>query len=621
MAKKEEVPVTPVAVRGVQPHNITEEMRKSYIDYAMTVITGRALPDARDGLKPVHRRILYAMRLNGLTASARFRKSATVVGDVLGSFHPHGDSSVYDAMVKMAQDFSMRYPLVLGQGNFGSIDGDNAAAYRYTEAKMSKLSEEMLRDLEKDTVNWNPNFDGTKKEPAVLPAAMPNLLLNGVLGIAVGMATNIPPHNLRELLDATTHLIDNPEATTHDLLAFVKGPDFPLGAIAFNQKDIAHAYTTGKGGVTVRGQAEIIEDKRGNYAIIITSIPYRVVKATMIEKIADLVRDKKIEGIRDLRDESTTDIRVVIELKQGANPQTVLNKLYKLTQLEEAFHYNMVALVDGVPQTLSLKSLLEEFVKHREVVVQRRTAYDLAKAQDREHILLGLKLALDHIDEIIKTIRASKDVQTAHAALMKQFKFSPAQANAILEMRLQTLAALERQKIEEELKEKRKLIAELQLILKFPKKIVEIIIRELKELKEKFPSPRRTKVVASGLTEFREEDLTPQEEVVVIMTEDGYIKRMPPVSFRAQKRGGKGLIGFELKEEDRIRQIISANTHDNALFFTNRGRVFQTKVYEVPVASRTAKGKSVHNFLTLPQEETVLRVICYTSFETKRLMA
>ncbi len=395
--------------RGIVGQSITEEMRTAYLDYAMSVITSRALPDVRDGLKPVHRRILYSMRLNGLTANAKFKKSATVVGDVLGSFHPHGDAAVYESMVKLAQTFATRYPLILGQGNFGSIDGDSAAAYRYTEAKMSRIAEEMLRDLEKDTVNWRPNFDGTKKEPQVLPAGLPNLLLMGTLGIAVGMATNIPPHNLRELTLAINHLIDNPDASIDELLQFVQGPDFPLGGVAFDKKAITHAYTTGRGGVVVRGEAEISEDKKGNYAIIITSIPFRVNKADLQEKIAELVREKKIEGIKEMRDESTSDIRVVIELKSGANPQTVLNKLYKHTQLEDTFHYNMVALVGGVPQTLSLKAILEEYIKHRAEVVKRRTEYDLKKAQDREHILLGLKKALDHIDVIIKLIRGSKD--------------------------------------------------------------------------------------------------------------------------------------------------------------------------------------------------------------------
>lgn len=499
MPKKTETK-EPEAPKGIITQSITSEMETAYLDYAMSVITSRALPDVRDGLKPVHRRILYSMRLNGLTSTAKFRKSATVVGDVLGSFHPHGDAAVYEAMVKLAQDFSTRYPLVIGQGNFGSIDGDSAAAYRYTEAKMSKVSEELLRDLEKDTVDWRPNFDGTKKEPIVLPAAAPNLLLMGSLGIAVGMATNIPPHNLREVADATAHLIDNPKASTDDLLKFIQGPDFPKGAIAFDKKAIAQAYANGRGGVVVRGEAEIVEDKRGAFSIVITSIPYRVNKADMQEKIANLVREKKIEGIKEMRDESTDDIRVVIDLKTGAQPQTVLNKLYKHTQLEDTFHYNMVALVDGVPQTLSLKAILEEYVKHRAEVIRRRTQYDLNKAKDREHILLGLKKALDHIDAIIKLIRASADVPTAHAALMKKFKFSAIQAQAILDMRLQKLAGLERKKIEDELKAIQKLIKELESILKSKAKMMGIVKTELMEVAEKYGDDRRTKIVKGGET-------------------------------------------------------------------------------------------------------------------------
>ncbi len=456
MAKKtspqEESPVPEVARTGLKHVNIAEEMRTAYLDYAMSVITSRALPDARDGLKPVHRRILFAMNNMGLTPGAKFRKSATIVGDVLGNYHPHGDASVYDAMVKSAQDFSYRYPLVMGQGNFGSLDGDGAAAYRYTEAKMSKISMEMLRDIEKDTVQMEPNYDGTKKEPRVLPTAVPSLLLNGTLGIAVGMATNIPPHNLREVIDATVHLIDNPHATTEDLCEHVKGPDFPVGGIAFGQSDIRQAYATGRGGVVVRGEAEIFETKSGQFQIIITSIPFRVVKSNLIENIADLVREKKIEGIKGLRDESTKDIRVVIDLKSGAQPQKVLNYLYKHTELESTFHYNVVALVDGIPQTLALKGALEAFVGHRKEVVRRRTEYDLKRALEKEHILLGLKKALDHIDEIIKTIRASKDTPDAHAQLMKKWKFSTIQATAILEMKLQRLAGLERKKSEEDLK-------------------------------------------------------------------------------------------------------------------------------------------------------------------------
>ncbi len=435
--------------RGIIGRNISTEMRESYLDYAMSVITARALPDIRDGLKPVHRRILYTMHEMGLTSSAKFRKSAAVVGDVIGKYHPHGDAAIYDTMTKMAQDFSYRYPLILGQGNFGSIDGDAPAAMRYTEAKMAKISAEILRDLEKETVSFRYNYDSTRKEPEVMPSAVPNLLLNGTLGIAVGMASNIPPHNLRELIDATIHLIEEPGATTEDLLQFVKGPDFPTGGVAFNKEDIAHAYANGKGGVVVRGEAEIVESKGGLFQIVITSIPYRVNKSDLIMHIADLVRDKRLEGIKAIRDESTRDIRVVIDLKQGAQPQQVLNFLYKHSQLEETFHYNMVALSDGVPQTLALKTMIQEFVAHREVVVRRRTEFDLKQAEAREHILLGLKKALDHIDAIIKLIKASKDVAIAHANLKKEFKFSDIQATAILEMRLQKLAGLERKKIED----------------------------------------------------------------------------------------------------------------------------------------------------------------------------
>ncbi len=602
-------PAAPAPERGIIVQNITGEMETAYLDYAMSVITSRALPDVRDGLKPVHRRILYSMRLNGLTSTAKFKKSATVVGDVLGSFHPHGDSAVYESMVKLVQPFSTRYPLVIGQGNFGSIDGDSAAAYRYTEAKMSKVAEELLRDLEKDTVDWRPNFDGSKKEPVVLPAAVPNLLLLGSLGIAVGMATNIPPHNLREIAAAVAHLTDNPEASTDDLLKFVKGPDFPMGAIAFNQKDIAHAYANGRGGVTVRGEAEIIEDKRGAFSIIITSIPFRVNKADLQEKIADLVREKKIEGIREMRDESTNDIRVVIDLKTGAQPQTVLNKLYKHTQLEDTFHYNMVALVDGIPQTLSLKTILQEYIKHRSEVIRRRTQYDLTKAQDREHILLGLKKALDHIDAIIKLIRASKDVPTAHAGLVKEFKFSIVQAQAILDMRLQKLAGLERKKIEDELKEIQKLIKELDAILKSKAKMLAILKSELQEVSDKFGDDRRTKIVKGGVKQLNPEDLIPDEESVLVLTSGGYVKRTNPSEYKTQKRGGIGVIDLNTKEEDVVTMLLTTSMHSDLLFFTNAGKVYKSKMYEIPEGKRATKGKSIMNFLPLSSEERVTSVL------------
>jgi DNA gyrase subunit A len=599
----------PEQLRGIVPQNITDEMRTAYLDYAMSVITSRALPDVRDGLKPVHRRILYSMRLNGLTANAKFKKSATVVGDVLGSFHPHGDVAVYDAMVKLAQDFTTRYPLVMGQGNFGSIDGDSPAAYRYTEAKMSKLSEEMLRDLEKDTVDWRPNFDGTKQEPEVLPAGVPNLLLNGILGIAVGMATNVPPHNLREVTAAVSHLIDDPDASTDDLLTHIQGPDFPMGGVAFDKKAIKHAYATGRGGVVCRGEAEIVEDKKGNFSIVITSIPFRVNKADMQEKIAHLVRDKKIEGIKEMRDESTKDIRVVIDLKSSANPQTVLNKLYKHTQLEDTFHYNMVALVDGVPQTLSLKTILQEFIKHRQAVVRRRTEYDLAKATAREHILLGLKKALDHIDKIIKLIRAAKDVPTAHAQLMKEFKFSEVQAQAILDMRLQKLAGLERKKIEDELKEVQALIKELESILKSAKKMLGIIKDELNDIADRFGDDRRTKIVKGGVKNLSAEDLVAEEESVLVLTKGGYVKRTNPTEYRTQKRGGVGVVDLNTKEEDVVTNLLTTSTHSDLLFFTDQGKVYQCKMYEIPEGRRATKGKSIMNFLSLSSDERVTSVL------------
>lgn len=605
--KKEEVAVDAPRVNIID-QSITTEMRQSYIDYAMTVITSRALPDVRDGLKPVHRRILYAMRMTGLTPSAKFRKSATVVGEVLGSYHPHGDASVYDAMVKLAQDFSTRYPLVFGQGNFGSVDGDPPAAYRYTEAKMSRIADEMLRDLEKETVSWNPNFDGSKQEPTVLPAAAPNLLLNGTLGIAVGMATNIPPHNLSEVVDATTHLIDNKDATTDDLLEFVKGPDFPLGGIAFNQADIRQAYQNGKGGVVCRGVAEIVEDKKGS-SIIITSIPYRVNKADLITRIADLVRDKKIEGIKDLRDESAEDIRVVVELKGTAHPQAVLNNLFKYTELETTFHYNVLALVDGVPQTLSLKGILEAFVAHRKDVVKKRTEYDLRKAEEREHILLGLSKALDHIDEIIAIIKKAKDVPEADAALQKKFAFSALQTAAILAMRLQTLAGLERKKIEDELKSIQELIAKLKKILSSDKNILAVVREELVALKEKYGDDRRTKIVKGGVKNISVEDLVPDEESVLVITAGGYVKRTNPSEYKVQKRGGVGVVDISTKEEDVVTHFMVASAHSELLFFTDYGKTYQTKMYEIPEGKRATKGKSIMNFLPLAGDEKVTSIL------------
>jgi DNA gyrase subunit A len=608
MAKEEKKEIN-TEHKVLSDRNIITEMKESYLDYAMSVITQRALPDIRDGLKPVHRRILYAMGQMNLTAGAKTRKSAAVVGEVLGNYHPHGDVAVYDSMVKMAQDFSFRYPLIIGQGNFGNIDGDSAAAMRYTEAKMSKISGEMLKDLEKETVDWHPNYDNTKKEPSVLPAAAPNLLLNGTLGIAVGMATNIPPHNLNEVIDATVHLIDNEDATTEDLLQFIKGPDFPTGGIIFNQSDISHAYATGRGGIVTRGHAEIVEDKKGQFQIIVTSIPYRVNKAELIIAIAELVREKKIEGIKGLRDESTKDIRIAIDLKNGAQPQSVLNYLYKHTQLEEKFHLNLVALVDGVPKTLSLKTFLDEFISHRKIVIKRRTEFDLKKAEAREHILLGLKKALDHIDEIIKLIKKSKDVDDARAQLMKVFKFSEIQANAILEMRLQKLAGLERKKIEDELKAVQALIEDLKDILSKPKRIIQIIKSELAELKEKYGDERRTKVVKGGVKALSDEDLIPNEESMLVLTSGGYVKRTNPDEYKKQKRGGVGVVDLDTKEEDFITHFVTASTHNDILFFTDKGKAYQIKMYELPEGKRATKGKSIVNYLAISNEEKVTSVL------------
>lgn len=610
MAKKD-VPTEEVVIENdkIVARNLATEMRESFIDYAMSVITDRALPDVRDGLKPVHRRILFAMHEMNLTAGGKNRKSAAVVGEVLGNYHPHGDVAVYDSMVKMAQDWSYRYPLVLGQGNFGSIDGDSPAAMRYTEAKMSRVSSELLKDLDKETVEFQANYDGTKKEPRVLPTTVPNLLFNGTLGIAVGMATNIPPHNLNEVLEATTHLVDNPDATTEDLVQFVKGPDFPTGGIAYGQSDINHAYANGKGGVVVRGEAEITEDKAGHSQIIITSIPFRVNKASLIQSIADLVRDKKLEGIKGLRDESSKEMRIAIDLKAGGHPQNVLNFLYKHTQLEETFHFNMVALVKGVPQTLSLKTILEEFIEHRKIVIKRRTEFDLRKAEAREHILLGLKKALDHIDEIIKLIKKSKDTPTAHANLMKEFKFSDLQATAILEMRLQKLAGLERKKIEDELLEVQALIKELKEILGSIKRILAIIKKELKDVQDKFGDERRTKIVKHSAKNFSVEDIIPDEESVLVLTSGGYIKRTNPDEYRKQKRGGVGVVDLDTKEEDFITHLVTANTHCDMLFFTDKGKAYKIKMYDIPEGRRATRGKSIMNFLSLSGEEKVTSIL------------
>ncbi len=610
MAKKskEEIEEKPPK-DSILPVDIITEMKESYLAYSMSVITARALPDVRDGLKPVHRRILYAMHEMGLTASSRFRKSATVVGDVLGKYHPHGDVAVYDSMVGMAQEFSYRYPFILGQGNFGSIDGDNAAAMRYTEAKMSKISSELLRDMEKETVDFRPNYDQTRKEPKVFPSAVPALLLNGTLGIAVGMATNIPSHNLGEVIDATNHLIDNENATTEDLMQFVKGPDFPTGGLAYGYKDMLHAYSTGRGGVVCRGEAEIVELKNGSFQIVITSIPFRVNKANLIMAIAELVQEKKLDGIKGLRDESTRDIRVVIDLKQGAVPEKVLNYLYKNTQLEQNFNFNLVALVDGVPQTLSLKSILSSFILHRKEVVRRRSEYDLRKAEEREHILLGLKKALDKIDRVITIIRGSKDASIAKVNLMKEFKFSDLQAAAILEMKLQKLAGLERKAIESELEEKQKFIKEIKELLANPKKMLKVISTELAEIKEKHQDERRTKIIKGGVKEINEEDLIPEKETMLVFTAGGYVKRTDPGEYKSQKRGGVGVVDLETKEEDFVTMLVSGSTHSDLLFFTNTGKAYQIKMYDIPEGRRATKGKSIMNFLALTSEEKVTSIL------------
>ena len=601
--------LSPQGGERVTPEDITLQMKKSYLDYAMSVITSRALPDVRDGLKPVHRRIIYVMHEMGLSATASFRKSAAVVGDVMGKYHPHGDTAIYDSMVGMAQDFTYRYPLVWGQGNFGSLDGDNPAAMRYTEAKMHQVTAELLADIGKKTVDFGPNYDGSRQEPLVLPTRVPNLLLNGGLGIAVGMATNLPPHNLGEVCEAMDELIKNPQATTKDLLRHLKGPDFPLGGIVYDAKAIREAYETGRGGVTTRGEVEIEEGRGGTTQIVVTSLPFRVNKAVFVEKIATLFREKKLEGLKDLRDESTRDIRVVVELKRGVQPQRILNALYKNTQLEESFNFNMVCLVDGVPQTMNLKGILEEFIKHRQEVVTRATTFDLDKAEARAHVVEGLKIALDQIDAIIKVIRASQTREEAREALIKKFKLSHIQAVAILEMRLQKLAGLERQKVEDELKELRKTIKELRGILKDPQKVLTIIREQTQAIKAKYADERRTRVVAGAVGSISEEDLILEEESTLILTAGGYIKRTNPNEFKAQKRGGKGVIDMDTKDEDVISEFINASTHDDLLFFSSMGKVFRSKMYDLPEGRRATKGKFIANFLPLSEGETITSVL------------
>ena len=625
-------------IDGVRRVSIEDEMRSAYIDYAMSVIVARALPDVRDGLKPVHRRILYTMHEMGLRSTSAYRKCAGVVGDALAKYHPHGDVALYDALVRMAQDFSLRYPLVDGQGNFGSIDGDPAAAYRYTEARLTAISDEMLADIEKETVDFVDNYDGRLREPTVLPARLPNLLINGSSGIAVGMATNIPPHNLTEICRATVALIDNPDMTVDELCEIVRGPDFPTGGTIFRFEDqrntltgekeridvIRHMYATGRGRVVIRGQVAFEEDARGRISVVITELPYQVNKTTLIEKMAELVGGKRITDVSDIRDESDrTGMRIVIEIKRDGSPHTVMQQLFKHTALQTSFSSNMLALVDGQPQTLGLKRMLEHYIAYRRDIIRRRTEFDLARARERAHILEGLKIALDNLDEVIKTIRASADTDAARAALVKRFKLSEAQANAILEMQLRRLAALERKKIEDEYESVIRLIAELEDLLANPRKVLIAIRDELEELIKKYGDDRKTRIESDANRELTAEDLVAAEDVVVTLSQRGYIKRQQIGTFRSQRRGGKGKLAMITREEDAVRHLLVANTHDNILFFTNRGRVFITKVHTLPEASRQAKGLPIINLpgVMVDQGEYVSAIITLPQFEADHYMA
>lgn len=597
--------------RLVEPRSVEDIMETSYLTYSMSVIVSRALPDVRDGLKPVHRRILYTMHEEGLRPSGKYRKSANVTGTVMARYHPHGNVAIYDAMVRLAQPWSMRYMLVDGQGNFGSMDGDPPAAERYTEAKMMRTAEELLVDIDKETVDWVDTYDGERKEPSVLPAKLPNLLLNGQLGIAVGMATNMPPHNLSELVDATVHQIDNPDATLDDLLVHLKGPDFPTGGIVYGKDSLRTAYATGRGGVVVRGVAEIVENDRGKSQIIITEIPYGLNKASLLEKMYELYKDKKIIGLSDIRDESSRgDVKIVIDLKKDAYPKKLLNQLFKLTPLQGMFHYNMLALVDGIqPRVLGLQDILVEHIKHRQSVVRRRTEFELRKAKERAHILEGLKIALDHIDEVIAVIRSSETTEEAQVNLITKFKLSEIQAKAILEMQLRRLAGLERQKIEDELAELMKLIGKLESILADEKKILAIIREEMLELKEKYGDERRTVIVPNELGKMSDEDLVPDEQVVITLTVANYIKRSPIADYKKQGRGGKGRRGMVTRDEDAVDKLLNASTHDFLLFFTNKGRVFRLKTYEIPATNLNSKGIALVNLLQLQPEEKVSYVV------------
>ena len=601
---------------NVKEINISQEMRSSFLDYAMSVIVSRALPDVRDGLKPVHRRVLYAMHDLGIHSDKPFKKSARIVGDVIGKYHPHGDQAVYETMVRMAQDFNQRYLLVDGHGNFGSVDGDSAAAMRYTEARMSKISMELLRDINKDTIDYQDNYDGEEREPVVFPARYPNLLVNGTSGIAVGMATNIPPHHLGEVIDGVLAISRDPEITIQELMDIIPGPDFPTGAMILGRSGIRKAYETGRGSIKVRAKAEIQQKSNGKEVIIVHELPYQVNKARLIERIAELVREKKIEGISDLRDESDRQgMRIVIEVRKDANANVLLNNLYKQTALQTTFGVNTLALVNGEPKVLSLKECLVHYLDHQRVIIRRRTEFELRKAEARAHILEGLRIALDHIDEIITLIRGSRTTDIAREGLMTTFSLSEKQAQAILDMRLQRLTGLERDKIEEEYQELVKLIAELKAILADNEKILEIIREELIEIKERFSDERRTEIIAGGIEDIEDEDLIPQENIVITLTHNGYIKRLPASTYRSQKRGGRGVQGMGTNEDDFVEHLISLSTHDTVLFFTNKGKVYRSRGYEIPEYSRTAKGLPIINLLGIEKDEWINTIIPVAEFE------
>ncbi|MHD0396264.1 DNA gyrase subunit A [Staphylococcus simulans] len=597
--------------------NISNEMRESFLDYAMSVIVSRALPDVRDGLKPVHRRILYGLNEQGMTPDKPYKKSARIVGDVMGKYHPHGDSSIYEAMVRMAQDFSYRYPLVDGQGNFGSMDGDGAAAMRYTEARMTKLATELLRDINKDTINFIDNYDGTEREPEVLPARFPNLLVNGAAGIAVGMATNIPPHNMTEVINGVLSLSHNPDITIAELMEDITGPDFPTAGLILGKSGIRRAYETGRGSIQMRARAEIEERGGGRQRIVVTEIPFQVNKARMIEKIAELVRDKKIDGITDLRDETSlrTGVRVVIDVRKDATASVILNNLYKQTPLQTSFGVNMIALINGKPKLINLKEALVEYLEHQKVVVRRRTEYNLKKAEDRAHILEGLRIALDHIDEIITTIRESDTDKVAMERLQERFKLSERQAQAILDMRLRRLTGLERDKIESEYNDLIAYIEELRAILSDEEKLLQLVRDELIEVRERYGDERRTEIQLGGLDQIEDEDLIPEEQIVITLSHNNYIKRLPVSTYRAQNRGGRGVQGMNTLEEDFVSQIVTMSTHDHVLFFTNQGRVYKLKGYEVPELSRQSKGIPVINAIELENDEAISTMIAVKDLE------